>query len=423
MYWFTHAAAHADNAANLVAQIISWRKQPDVDAAAMQGLEQRALAHITPLALVPVTDADEEAADNPEQVWVLLARRLLGANDGAAREVMWSQAHRRLLGGGASTEGAFEFLRCVPAAASPGLETLFDEHASLRPAILRIWRDQAAVVPLERLDRHAATLDADGRLALIEYTAMRHDVAPDFFTPYAGDGDKPAVRAAAIRALLVRSAAAARPLLQRALADAADNVPLLEVAALTGDPAFFDTLLGYATAHPDTGLALIALGGLRQAVQPLLNALAEPRTAGPAAAAWHWLTGQRLPDIARLQVVGEAPKPVLNPRPEERESLTPDLAAAQRWWGEKQHEWEPGQRYLLGQPMTADRVARQAAEHAGRHGALLHGLLELLLGKPLAVSPETWIARRLAGYREAGFLGSEGDMADARPPTAERRRG
>ncbi len=423
MYLFTHAAVHADNAANLVAQIISWRKQPDIDAAAMQSLEQRTLAHITPLALIPVTDADEEAADNPEQVWVLLTRRLLAANDGAAREVMWSQAQRRLLDGGASAEGAVEFLRCVPAAASPGLETLFDDHPSLRPAILRIWRDQAAAIPLERLKRHVATLDADGRLALIDYAAMRHDVAPDFFTPYAGDGDEPAVRAAAIRALLVRSAATARPLLQRALAEAADGIPLLEVAALIGDPAFFDTLLEYATTHPDTGLALIALCGLRQAVQPLLDALAEPRTAEPAADAWHWLTGQWLPDIPRLQVVGEAPKPVLNPRPEERETLTPDLAAAQRWWGEKQHEWEPGQRYLLGQPMTADRVARQAAEHAGRRGALLHALLELLLGKPLAVSPDTWIARRLAGYREAGLLGSEGEMADARPPVVGRRRG
>lgn len=409
---FTHAALHTENAPELVAQLIDWRARPDIDATTMESLERRILAHIVPLAHLPVADEEEEAAERPEQLWVLLARRHLAAADDAAREALWSRVRDHLLAGGVRAAGAAEFLRRVPADPAIGLEALFDEQPPLRPALLRIWRDQGAIVPLEPLVRHAEALDPAGRLALVDYAAMRHDVAPDFFTPYATEDEEPAIRAAALRALLVRSANTARPLLQAACAGADDTgTPLLELAALTGEPALLDRL---------AGPALLALTGLRQAVPPLLDALAEPRTAGPAADAWHWLTGQRLPEIPRLQVVGDPPEPVLNPPPEERESLIPDAAAAQRWWAAQQAGWPAGERRLLGMPMTPAHVARHAARHAGTRGALLHGLLELLIGKPLATSPDTWIAKRLDGYRDAGLLGDE---ADAQPPAAEQRHG
>ncbi len=391
---------HRDSAEALFRQRGQWRQAEGISSRSLQRLEQRLRLHLHVLARIP-PEADAPEPSNTAAAFVRLAAALQGEN-GEQRAAAANQA-LEWLGGDAPPlrEAAFEALALYPVPeAVAETRRAWEEVPDLRAALVDIWRIQGTSVPrglLNQGELHAH--DAGLQAAVLRYSADWPEAGLSVFRPYYHAlNDDPFARIAehallaeALRGGLLRGDADAVLALRRAIEQQAgpdETAPLLRLAAFSGEPGFHPVLQQHARSEPDSGYRLLALWGRREAVDDLLEGLESPRDNAPAAAAWHLLTGQRLPRRPRMQVVGEQ-----EPESAAGESIA-DIEAARRWWSATREGWAPDERRLLGRPLSAAAPIAWLADEAGAPAADALDLLGLHLGRPVGVAPETWILRR-----------------------------
>lgn len=393
----THAQTHWDSALVLYRQRDSWPWRPLGDAAPLLRLEQHLRLHLHVLARCPETAAREpqETAD----CFVRLAS-LLSSPEQETRQEAYRQAGELLSAGGPLGLGASQALALFcPPPDDRALLDLYRSQPSLRPTLFGLWREQGFQVPAA-LHHQGELQDRDPELqqAALAYAADTPQVGPELFrayyqpllgTPRPGKTNPEALQAA-LWGGLVRGGRDLIPALLRAIELAAEQqqqLALLRLAALSGEEQFYPVLRQRMETDPQHGCRLLALYGRPRALEDLLNALERAPAMEAAAAAWLWLTGQRLGRKPRLSLVGGEDD-------DSSDETMPDSAAAKAWLQQHRGSFEPASRLFQGQPMTPALLLQAADTLAGQGDADLLDLLAIHLGRPLGIRPCAWRSRR-----------------------------
>lgn len=392
----THAQTHWDSALVLYRQRDSWPWRPLSDAAPLLRLEQHLRLHLHVLARFPETATREpqETAD----CFVRLAS-LLSSPEQETRQDAYRQAGELLSAGGPLGLGASQALALFfPPADDRALLDLYRAQPALRPTLFGLWREQGFRVPAalyhqgELQDR-----DPDLQRAALAYAADNPQVGPELFRAYYQPllgtprpiKTSPEALHAALWGGLVRGGRDLVQALLRAieLASEPQQLALLRLAALSGDEQFYPVLRQRLETDPQHACRLLALYARPRALEDLLNALDRAPAMEAAAAAWLWLTGQRLGRKPRLSLVGGQDD-------DSSDETMPDSAVAKAWLQQHRGAFEPASRLFQGQPMTVALLLQAADTLAGQGDADILDLLAIHLGRPLGIRPGSWRAHR-----------------------------
>lgn len=395
----THAQTHWDSALVLLRQREAWPLRPLGDAEPLQRLEHQLRLHLHVLARTPETAA-REAEDAPECL-VRLAS-LLSLPLEVTRRQAHGEAIELLTAAGPLADAAEQALALFPLPAED--RTLLDLYRSqpqLRPRLFGLWRQQGFQVPAA-LYHQGELQDRDPELqqAALAYAADNPKVGPELFRAYWQPllGTPRPVKTppdalwAALWGALVRGEQDLPQALLRAIELATDpeqQLKLLRLAALSGHEQLLPLLRSRLNTDPYNGCRLLALFGRIGALEELLAALERAPTMEPAAAAWQWLTGQRLGRKPRLSLVGGSEAAAID-------ETMPDSAAAKAWLQQHRGGLKAGDRLFQGQPLTVAGLLQAGQTLAGQGDADLLDLLAIHLGRPLGIAPATWRAQRSA---------------------------
>ena len=400
------AQTHTQSAIALARQREGWLRLPKLEARVLCNLEDRLRLHLYTLSCWP--DADDAEPEEEHAAFVWLGLRLQSEETNLRQQAAES-ALRWLAEADSPRAGAArKALSLFPSDTTDELTLAqYRENREQRADLVIIWHRQGASLPQTLLNQDALQGDGVPQASVLAYLADHEATGLDIFQYYyrpllSGPGELPHptdVLLAAIRGGLIRGDAEALTALRRAMATQEGEAlrPWLHLAALSGSEEFHPVLQQYAKASPGTGYRLLALWGRREAMPDLLAGLKAPRTSEAASSAWFWITGQTLPQVPRLSVVGEEPAEAPDAA---AQGMIADLAAARGWWEAHQDSWAAGERRIAGAPMTEARLASLAGEMAGAASADILHLLSLFSGRPLAVWADDWFARRLQRLRE-----------------------
>jgi hypothetical protein len=390
----THAALHRESAGDLYAQRRHLIDQPDASADLLASVEERLRYHV--YALGDVSIAEPKSKKQADLFVDLAVRRL--HSDAAVRADVYVRAYHYLTAPGATRQAALDFMALFPL---PSNETLLDFYRrddTLRAPLFRLWRIQSAAVPPALVNAAAARSSPEPlKVEALAYAAQREEFGPGFFREHysGGSADGASTGAASLEqsiagGLMRGDAEAVRAMVVGIghVADDHQRARLLRLAAVSGEAQFLPALEECARVRPALGCTLLAVTGRRTAVPSLLRQLDVVASAEAAASAWQRLTGQTIPRVPRLRVVGEEDDTGSASQP----GLIPDSQAARQWWEDHQSHWPDAERRWFGRALTVERVARLAREHAGDTGREALLLLAMLRRRPVAIAAETWRA-------------------------------
>jgi uncharacterized protein (TIGR02270 family) len=205
-----------------------------------------------------------------------------------------------------------------------------------------------------------------------------------------------------------------------ALADVSGSGALLPALAMLGTPAEHDRvlqLLGRASRQRD---AIWALGfaGRRSGADACVDLLAQQRHVRLAAESFCAITGLDLAGaglVAPRALAGEDDEPplfedddldaALVPRADER-LPEPEVSGVIRWWNANRARFDPGVRYLGGQPTSLQRLAGALAGGPMRRRAPIAFELAVRTHGCLQIEPRAFISDQLRQL--AAFAGTSG---------------
>ncbi len=401
------AQTHTQSAIALARQRETWLRLPRLEASALCNLEDRLRVHLYTLSCWPGSDDTEPDEEHAAFVWLAVR---LQSEETKLRQQAAESALRWLVEADPPRAGAArKALSLFPSNTTDELTLAqYRENRELRADLITIWHRQGRPLPQALLNQgelqHGdAVLQASVLAYMADSEATGLDVFKYYYRPLlSAPGELPHpedVLLAAIRGGLIRGDAEALTALRRAMAIEEGEAlrPWLYLAALSGSEEFHPVLQQHANASPETGYRLLALWGGREAMRDLVAGLKDPRTSEAASSAWLWITGQTLPQVPRLSVVGEEPAEASDVA---APGMIADLEAARGWWEAHQDQWAPGERWIAGAPMSTPRLASLAGEVAGTASGDILNLLSLFCGRPLAVWADGWFAQRLQQLRE-----------------------
>lgn len=202
-----------------------------------------------------------------------------------------------------------------------------------------------------------------------------------------------------------------------ALADVSGSGALLPAVAMLGTPADHERvlqLLGHVSRQRDAIWAL-GFGGRRSGADACVDLLAQQRHVALAAEAFCAITGLDLAGtglVAPRAAAREDDEPplfedddldaALVPRADER-LPQPDVSGVIRWWNGNRARFDPGVRYLGGQPTRLQRLAGALAGGPMRRRAPIAFELAVRTHGCLQIEPRAFIAdqlRQLAAFAE-----------------------
>jgi uncharacterized protein (TIGR02270 family) len=204
-----------------------------------------------------------------------------------------------------------------------------------------------------------------------------------------------------------------------ALADVSGSSTLLPALAMLGNAADHDgvvRMLGRPSRQREAIWAL-GFGGRRSGADACIDLLAQQRYAGLAAEAFCAITGLDLagagllaarPPAQRDDDDDEAPPfedddldATLVPRAEERLPEA-DVSGVIRWWNGNRARFDPGLRYLGGQPISVERLAGVLASGPMRRRAPIAFELAVRTHGCLQIETRAFIAEQLRRLAEFG---------------------
>ena len=408
-----YTEAYTESATDLYELRQSWLDEADIQSGAFDGVEERLNTSLYHCACALRTNAPEdsppknEAAPAPNKkeptkeadCFVLLASHI-NSPQPATCAAGYNLAYE-WLGQDAGKAAAAEAALCLyPPTDNTMLLKLYDEQEALRPALFRIYRKQMLALPIAMVNT-AATAESSPvalKIEALRYAAANSDVGLDIFRTHylpllSGKTQFDArIVEAAIWGGMLRNDPDANRAISAAIShtpSAKDRTQLLCLAALTGAAEYLPLLLQAAESEPDTGYPLLVLFGQKSVMPELIKALENARSMEQAAAAFSQLSGQILPRIPRLTVVGEEEADDTEEAPQ-----IPDIKAARTWWDKHQTGWKADERWLFGKPANTQHLAAMTKKHAGSFGRNLMALLALAQKSPLNIPAEIWRARQ-----------------------------
>ena len=347
----------------------------------------------------PFEDGEpEKAADT----FIYLAKRFIQSKT-TIKEQAAELACDWLLEPGEKGQGACDALMLFPSPQTYHyMKKSYSDLEALRPILIYILMQQSASLP-DEIIRQAELEYQDPLLQaqILYYAANDASTGIDFFIHHYQSlldrNDTPdkehAVLLAAIWGGMVRNDPDSFVALRRSIeieSDDMQRLDLLRLAALSGDPEYFNILEKITEYSPEVGYHFLALLGSQASVEKILTGLHHPRTSAHAEDAWWWVTGQELPKVARMTVIGEDSDE--SDQTEDGGSV-PDAQVAEAWWNKnsgKQYD-----RWLCGELFSSTGVCRMLTEYAGMISNDLLDLLALSHKKPVQIGVYNWHDIRL----------------------------
>ncbi|VAW94442.1 hypothetical protein MNBD_GAMMA21-2122 [hydrothermal vent metagenome] len=397
-----YLVTHLNSARALYRQRMGLLQSSRVDMQSMLDLEFRMRVHIHVLA----NQIDEDQAE-PEQAadaFIYLAARF-SSKDEVHQASAAQQACEWLLEDSPVAHGARDALMLFPLPdAYSVMQKTYRDVESLRPVLIYILTQQGAHLP-KSLTHQAELQNQDPFLQAqtLYYAANDHKSDAGMFRDYYDsllDDNKieeldHSALVAAIWGGLVRGEDDAWVALQRAIANEGDDIQRLDFlrfAALSGKEQYFPMLANVAEHAPEVGYHFLALHGQTQSVQAILDGLIHPRTANYAEQAWWWVSGQILPKMPRLAVVGEE-NDTDNIELEDEVGYVPDAKPAQHWWAKQQQD--ASARWLQGQSFSISTVHKLMTQYSGVISNDLFDLYAITTHTPLRLGNYIWHDTRL----------------------------
>lgn len=394
----SHATSHQESTVALFRQLQREKMAADIDAAVVARHERLLRLHLHVLARCE----PEFPAKGAAEVFVGLASHL-SSPETQVRSEGYRLAYELLARGGVHAEGAFAALSLFPEYDPFTPLDLYRTHEALRPVLFDLWREQERAVPVALLSRAELQGDDTLQLAALGYAAGQPAIGIELFRSYyqplqtsVGPRVSGKLLTAALWGGMQRGERDTGRLLRRGIEGEADpqtRLELLRLGALSADPELLPVLRQLLQERPEQGARLLALHGTREAVDLLVEALASAATLAGVAQSWPRVSGERLPQTARLRVVGEGDSP--------GQGSMPDAAAASTWWLKRRPSLKEEERLLYGAAATLPHLLRLAGTRAGAAGRDLLDLLALQLGRPLGVTAHTEQLRRRTALRQA----------------------
>ncbi len=134
--------------------------------------------------------------------------------------------------------------------------------------------------------------------------------------------------------------------------------------------------------------------GSRESVETIFTGLQHPRTSEYAEEAWWLSTGQTLPKVPRISVVGEEES---DPEQEEEIGFIPDADAAEKWWDKNSSK--PVTRWLAGELHSLTAIQKLLHGYTGQISTDLFDLYSLSMQSPIQMGQYNWHAVRLQKLR------------------------
>ncbi len=397
-----YLATHFNSAKALYRQRLGLLQSNRVDMQNILDLEYRMRVHIHVLS----NQIDEEQAE-PEQAadaFIYLAARF-SSKDETHQALASKLACEWLLEDTPVAHGARDALMLFPLPESYSvMQKTYRSVESLRPVLIYILTQQGAHLP-KSLTHQAElqTQDPFLQAQTLYYAANDNKSDISMFSEYynslldnnQADNMDHSAMVAAIWGGLVRGDDDARIALQRAIANENDDIQRLDYlrfAALSGEEHYFPMLQSVADHAPEVGYHFLALHGQTQSVQAILDGLIHPRTANYAEQAWWWVSGQTLPKMPRLSVVGEENE-IDDIELEDEVGYVPDSQPAQYWWDKQQRDATA--RWLQGMPFSISTVHKLMLQYSGVISNDLFDLYALTTLTPLRLGNYIWHDTRM----------------------------
>ncbi len=397
-----YLATHLNSARALYRQRLGLLQSSRVDMQNILDLEFRMRVHIHVLA----NQIDDEQVE-PEQAadsFIYLAARF-SSKDETQQASAAETACEWLLEDSPVAHGARDALMLFPSPdAYSVMQKTYRDVESLRPVLIYILTQQGALLP-KSLTHQAElqTQDPFLKAQTLYYAANDHNSDTGMFRDYYNsllDDSKieeleHGALVAAIWGGLVRGDDEAWVALQRAIVNESDDIQRLDFlrfAALSGKEQYLPMLENVAEHVPEVGYHFLALHGQTQSVQAILDGLIHPRTANYAEQAWWWVSGQILPKMPRLSVVGEENE-IDDVELEDEVGYVPDTKPAQHWWGKQQQDTSV--RWLQGQTFSISTVHKLMTQYSGVISNDLFDLYALSTQTPLHLGNYIWHDMRL----------------------------
>jgi len=393
-----YLATHLLSASALYQQRLGLIQSNRADMQHMVDLERRLRVDIHVLA----SEIDEQQG-KPEQAaeaFLYLAIRFSSKED-TQHTLAARLACEWLLEDSPIAQGARDALMLFPSPqAYDVMQKTYQDIDSLRPVLIYILAQQGAILPNSLV--HQAELQSEDsflQAQTLYYAANDPQSDVDKFRAYYdalldasnSDAIEHSTLVAAIWGGLTRGDEDAWVALPRAIENEQDDIQRLDFlrfAALSGQEHYFPMLSHITEQAPEIGYHFLALHGQTQSVQTILEGLNHPRTANYAEPAWWWVSGQSLPKVPRLSVVGEE-----NEELEEEVGYLPDAQPAQSWWGQQQRD--PSARWLQGKAFSLATVHKLMTQYSGVISKDLFDLYALNTQTPLQLGHYIWHDTRL----------------------------
>ena len=403
-----YTAAHTESAIDLYELRLSWLDEADISVNEFESVEERlnaclygcdSVLHSAEPAQTNTQAKNKKEPSKEAECFVFLASHINSPQRDTSA-AGYDLAYLWLALDAKKSAAAEAALSLYPPTDKASLLKLYDEQETLRPILFRLFRKQMHGLPNEMVNTAATAESSPAALKIeaLNYAAANPDIGLDLFRAHyvpllSGKTQfEASIVEAALWGGLVRNDADAIKAISAALSHAAsakDHAELLRLAALTGNSDSLPLLLMAAENTPDTGYPLLVLFGQKSVMPELLNALESAHTMEQAAASFTQLTGQILPRVPRLTVVGEE-----TDDDEASPEHIPDIKAARTWWDKHQAAWKTDERWLYGKPTTAAHLTALSKKHAGRFGCDVVALLALSQKSPLNIPWEIWRARQ-----------------------------
>lgn len=409
-----YTAKHIEKAADLYDLRDTWLNETDIQASAVESVEERLSANINHIARTLRSNEIENESSQPDkkkepkkeaECFVFLASHIVSHHP-AISAAGYDLAYQWLALDTAKASAAEAALSLYPEAEPVKLLKLYDEQENLRPNLFRIFRKQILALPLAIVNSAATAENSSASLKVeaLNYTAANSDIGLDIFRTHylsllSGRTQFDAsIVEAALWGGMVRGDADAIKAIHSALShagSATDQNKFVRLAALSGHSDFLPLLLMAAESDPENGFPLLVLFGQKSIIPELLKAMEAAHTLEQAATAFSTLTDQILPRVPRLSVVGDETDDT-----EEDAPQIPDIKTARDWWDKHQANWKTGERWLYGKPATTVHLTAMSKKHAGSFGRDVMALLVLTQNAPLNIPAEIWRARQMQLYTE-----------------------
>jgi hypothetical protein len=355
------------------------------DAGLMARYEQLLFTHLhvlsrcAPLSITPSREPDH---------FVDLASRLLSPSETVWQEG-YEMAFSRLEEQPPARRASFQALVFFPPPKDDErLLALYRRQNTLRPLLFDLWREQSRAVPPGLISvAELRERDAELQTAALRYAASRPEIGIELFSAYyrnlqAGAAPPPesgSLMATALWGGLLRGERdLAKPLLRciESETDGQEMYYLLRLAALMALPDAIAIFRHYGKEHPEAAAELLALHGSEPALEALKELGIYDELPQGILDAWQLVSGQQLVPGPRLRLV----------TPERQDAAEPGTIGN---WCLKHTGLEAGQRLLMGEVFTTDRLIRLCRDRAGRFSRDLLDLLSFTIASPLGVTAST----------------------------------